>query len=102
MVVVFRLGVGWEVYVPVVIALHASWGEIVQELTRSTSRQVVIGSVILHFGNVPPLISSESLSAPSPRPASSPPSASVSSPRSAAPIFHASVLWCDSHVSKWL
>lgn len=92
--------------VPLIIALHVSRGEIAQELTRSTSLSVEIGSVILHFGNVPPLISSESLAALLSPPASSSSSsslcASIDSLHSAALIFHASVLWCDSHVSKWL
>lgn len=39
----------WGYDVPVVIALHARWGERAQELTRSTSLHIVIGSVIRHF-----------------------------------------------------
>lgn len=102
-VVVLRVGV----HVPAVIALHARWGERAPELTRSTSLHIVIGSVIQHFENIPARCGGEVChSASLPLcfpwlPSSSLPD-SVSSLRSAALIFHANVLWCDSHVSEWL
>lgn len=39
-------------FVPVVIALHARWGERAPELTRSTSLHTEIGSVTGHFDNI--------------------------------------------------
>lgn len=98
---------------PVVIALHARWGERAQELPRSTSLDVVIRSVIRHFENVPlrctvevchsaPTSHSSSPSSPSSLLASSSLSAPVSSLRSTALTVHANVLWYDSHVSAWL
>lgn len=108
---------------PVVIALHASWGERALELTRSTSLNIVTGSVIQHFENLLPASTvlachsppTHSLRLPPPSLSVSP-SASLSFLHASSSLllsacfcqltpldcFHANVLWYNSHVSQWL